>query len=108
MKKSINFHDFEQAFQKIRPDNFSYEGLLVLWDYLERYEDTTGIEIELDVIAFCCKYTEDTWLRIADNYSIPLDHCDDDDEKMDEVERFLENRTTLCGEVPDGFVYAAF
>ena len=108
MKKSINFHDFEQAFNKLRPDNFSDEGLEVLWDYFESFEYSTGIEIELDVIAFCCEYTEDTWQNIADNYSIPLDHCDDDEEKINEVERFLENHTILCGEVSDGFVYADF
>jgi hypothetical protein len=41
-----------------RPDNFSYPGLLALWEYFEEYEDSTGEEIELDVIAICCEYSE--------------------------------------------------
>ncbi len=57
MKQTINLSDFRDAFQKIRPNNFSYEGLEVLFDYLEECEQG-GEELELDVIALCCDYTE--------------------------------------------------
>lgn len=41
-----------------REDQFTHEGLGVLYDYLEGYEEDTGCGIELDVIALCCEYTE--------------------------------------------------
>lgn len=58
MKQSVNFSMFVDAFRSVRPDNFSYEGLEVLFDYFESYEEETGHEIELDVIAICCEYSE--------------------------------------------------
>ena len=43
---------------KIRKNNFSYEGLNALYNYLIDYEEDTGEETELDVIGLCCDYTE--------------------------------------------------
>jgi len=58
MKTTVNQTDFIDAFKKLRPDNFSYDGLVALYDYLDDFEEDTDEEIELDVIAFCCDYTE--------------------------------------------------
>lgn len=58
MKQTINLYNFRDAFQAMRPNNFSYEGLRALFEYLEDLEDDTGEEIELDVIAICCDFTE--------------------------------------------------
>lgn len=60
MKQTINETDFIDAFNRIRPENFSYEGLQKLFEYLEQLEQDTGEELELDVIAICCDYTEST------------------------------------------------
>ena len=48
--------DFISAFKSIRPDNFSYEGLKALYGYFEELSEDQNIE--LDVIAICCDYTE--------------------------------------------------
>ena len=58
MIQTINEYQFADAFKSIRPDHFSYEGLKALYDYLEDYEDSTGEQIELDVIGLCCEYVE--------------------------------------------------
>ena len=59
MKITINEYQFEQAFRDAgRGDNFSYAGLQALFEYLQSYEDDGGEEIELDVIALCCEFTE--------------------------------------------------
>ena len=58
MKQTINFSQFYDAFQAIRPENFSHEGLHALYDWLEDYADDTGEDYELDVIALCCDFTE--------------------------------------------------
>jgi len=58
MKKTIGFYEFRNEFDSVRPDNFTYEGLSALYDYLTEYEESTGEEFELDVIALCCDFTE--------------------------------------------------
>ena len=58
MKEYVSLNTFMDRFNAIRPDNFSYEGLKALYEYLEQYEEDVGEEIEFDVIALCCDYTE--------------------------------------------------
>ena len=41
-----------------RDNQFSYEGLEALYNYIEDYEESCDTETELDVIALCCEYTE--------------------------------------------------
>jgi hypothetical protein len=114
MKTTVSKYDFERAFVDAdRKENFSYEGLGLLFDYLEEYEDSTGEEVELDVIALCCDYAEETVSDIARNYSIDLSHLDAEDDDyedqcIDAVRDYLENNTQLVGETATGFVYAVF
>ena len=59
MKITVTEADFKQAFRNHdRQENFTWEGLSALFDYLEDFERDTGEEIELDVIELCCEYTE--------------------------------------------------
>jgi hypothetical protein len=59
MKQTVNEWDFIEAFRQAgREENFTREGLSALFKEFEDFEDSTGEEIELDVIAICCDYTE--------------------------------------------------
>ena len=59
MNQNIGFCQFTDAFRDHdRQEQFSYDGLKALYDYLIQYEDDTGESIELDVIALCCDYVE--------------------------------------------------
>jgi len=59
MYQSVNSWDFSEAFRQAgREDNFSRDGLEKLFEYLEEYEEETGEQIELDVVAICCEYSE--------------------------------------------------
>ena len=59
MIRRINQYDFIDAFKKMgRENNFSYNGLVALYEYLEMLEDDTGQSYYLDVIALCCEYRE--------------------------------------------------
>ena len=49
MKRTINDHDFIDAFQGTYKDQFSYEGKMALYEYLTQLEEDTGFEMELDV-----------------------------------------------------------
>lgn len=114
MKTTVSRYDFERAFiDADRKENFSYEALGLLFDYFEDYEEQTGEEIELDVIAICCDYSEDTVQDIARNYSIDLSDLDPEEDDYEEqcteaVRDYLNDNTQLVGETSTGFVYLTF
>ena len=58
MKKTVTLNDFCDSFTESYKDNFSYEGKVALFNYLEEQERDIGEEMELDPIAFCCDFTE--------------------------------------------------
>jgi len=77
MKQSVNMYDFERAFKNFERDNFSYDGLKALFEYLEEYEEDTGEEVELDVIALCCDYMEyDSLNEYNDDYGTKYSEID--------------------------------
>lgn len=85
MKTTVSFCDFTDAFLKMgRENSFSYEGKRALFDYLEQYEQDTGEEIELDIIALCCEYTE-------------YENLEEYNSRYDEVESIeeIEDKTTV-------------
>ena len=106
-----NVNQFREAFRLAgRSDQFSYEGLEVLFDYLDNLSEDTGESIELDVIALCCDYYESSIEELINNYNIDLSEVDEDDQDsvIEVVREYLEANTSVCGEVDGGFVYAAF
>jgi hypothetical protein len=58
MKQTVYLEDFRRAFESTRPKQFSYDGLIALYNYFEQLEDDIGEELDLDVIAVCCDYCE--------------------------------------------------
>jgi hypothetical protein len=109
MKTTISRYDFERAFVDAgRKENFSYEALGLLFDYFEEYEESTGSEIELDVISICCEYSEDNFSDIASNYSIDLEGLEGE-ERIEAIVDYLNDHTTVVGLVNDEtIVYACF
>ncbi len=106
MYQSVSFNEFRDAFRHAgRLDQFSSEGMRVLFEHLEQLEEDTGEPIELDVIALCCEWYESSAAEIAENYITTADLNPSD---MDAVEAWLQDRTQVAGRVGDGFVYAAF
>ena len=105
-----NVYQFREAFRLAgRMDQFSYEGLEVLFDYLEEYSESTGEPVELDVVALCCEYYELSIQELIDNYNIDVSDADGDEDEIELiVKEYLQESTSLCGEVMGGFVYAAF
>jgi len=86
-----------------RNSQFSYEALGLLFDY---FEDVAP-EMELDVVAICCDYTEDTIKNIADSYLIDIAGLTSRGQ-LEAVQDFLQDNTQLIGETPFGFLYANF
>ena len=108
MKQSITFSQFVDAFHAHnRYDSFGYDGLRVIFDYLESYEQDTGEEIELDVIAICCDYNMMSFEDIVKEYRIDASDVDADD--LEEyVLDYLNNQTMVLGQCADGVVFQCF
>ena len=95
MKQSINMYDFERAFKNFERDNFSYDGLKALFEYLEEYEEDTGEEVELDVIALCCDYME---------YDSLKEYNDDYGTKYSEIDAIQDDTTLIKIDGGNGFI----
>ena len=99
MYQKINFSDFVTAFRTHgRQDQFSYDALRVLFDYLEELEDDTDKPIELDVIALCCEYTEASVAEIIASYDVDIPADSDEDAERLAVLEYLRDHTTVIGE----------
>ncbi len=93
----INQSEFRDAFLRMdRNTNFSYEGLGALYEYLDDRELETNVE--LDVIALCCEYTEyDNLKELQENY--------DNIESMDDLR---DHTTVIEIEGSEGFIIQDF
>lgn len=105
MEKTVSKSDFRDAFRTYeRQDNFSYEGLGALFDYIEELDESCDTETELDVIAICCEYTEhETAHKAASEYfdyeGMHFDEEGNETETVEEVEQkaleYLQDRTQV-------------
>lgn len=110
MKMTLTYNDFERAFRDYdRYKDFGRDALEALWEYLEEYEESTGEEIELDVLALCCDYGAYDYLNIAEEFD-DLVEREEYEEYEDYTERVLEEleRTTSVIRYPGGAVIGTF
>jgi len=98
MKTTIDTaSQFRDAFHHAsRGDNFSYEALGLLFDYLEELDP----DMELDIIAICCEYSESTLAEIMESFSL---------ENEDMVVDYLADNGRYIGTTDTGsIVYQQF
>lgn len=98
MKMEITQSGFMDAFSRHgREDSFSYDGLRVLYDYLE---ENYGEDYELDVVALDCEWSEyDSAVEAAkDIYDW---EPDDEDDQEKEALGYMEDRGSVIP-VPGG------
>ena len=102
MYQTINKSQFRDAFKTMgRADQFSYDALGMLFDYFE----DTATDAELDVIAICCAYSENSLEYIADQYDIDIGGFDDgSDAVLDAVLEYLNEKTQVIGVTDAGAV----
>lgn len=106
MHITVDSSMFIDAFRRMgRENQFSREALGALFNYLEEYEQDTGEDLELDVVALCCDFTEyETAVKAvadyygftseleAEEYNSPEDF---EEAREDEAREWLEDRTTV-------------
>ena len=106
MKTTISLCDFRNAFiQAGRSNQFSYDGLEIIFKYIEDVEDSCGQEFELDVIAICCEYSEDSVENIAKASRLDIP---DDGNEHNNVLDYLHDEGVLIGSSQSGIVYRQF
>ncbi len=58
MKKTLNTNQIADALRNDQNANWSWAGARALAEYLEELEEETGTEMELDIVAIRCDYSE--------------------------------------------------
>ena len=64
MKTTLNTYDVARELMNDSNAAWSRAGALALAEYLEEYEESTGEELELDVVAIRCDFSE--WTDFED------------------------------------------
>ena len=100
MKKTISKGEFIDEFRNwdTYKENFSIGGLMALYDYLVEYEECIGGEVELDVVALCCEYSEyESANEAAKQYNGAVEASKDFDDEDREAAAlaWLEDQTTV-------------
>lgn len=69
MKKTMTTYEVAHELFQDKNANWSYNGAFALANYLQEYEESTGEELELDVVAIRCEFSEYSSLESwADEY----------------------------------------
>lgn len=105
LTKASFINTFQQSSRK---DQFSYEALEAIFDYLEECSNDSGENVEFDIVSICCDWAEMSWNEIASSYDVDLSQCTHDDERIGEVEDFLCKNTQYCELSNGSFVYLQF
>lgn len=101
---SVNETLFIDMFRKYnRIDNFTYQGLQELFNYLDNLADDIGEPIELDVIGLCCEYYEGNAQDIVNDCKSELEEAislaDDYGQTVDDiVSEYLQDQGVLISE----------
>ncbi len=107
MKQEISLSQFRDSFRDMgREKSFSYEGLEALYNY---YEEVSP-DMELDVIAIDCEFSEYASALEAEHdrhYGIDFEDCGDSEERETVALEYFGNHTTLLT-FEGGIIIGAF
>ena len=98
MKITVTQSMFFEQFKRIRYEQFSNAALGALFAHFEEIEQCSGEEMEFDVIAICCDWTEyNSALEAAESYGFKAGGSDDERADMNEraALEFLTDETTV-------------
>lgn len=116
MKQTLSTQQIADALKRDENANWSWQGSLALAEYLEQYEEDTGEELELDVVAIRCDYSEFTSLQDwALEYfgkdwrsELGIDDDQDDDAEIDDAIRTHINDNGQLIEFKGGIIVSSF
>ena len=103
--------DIAKAWNRL--DNFGYHGWQKLFDYMEEMSYMMGKDIELDIVAWCCDFS--MYENIQDfRDAFHMDLTDeewnekDNEEKLEAIEEFLQDNTSVVCCEEDCIIFQVF
>jgi hypothetical protein len=108
MKTTVTSYQFVESFRLCgRETQFTRPALFALFDYLEDYEDSFGVELELDPVGICCEWAEyPSALKAANDFGFK-EVCGNDTDCEPEALEWLRNQTQVV-EFDGGIVIQLF
>jgi hypothetical protein len=109
MKQTVTEYQFVDSFRHAgRESQFTVPARRALFEYLEEYEDSCGVELELDPVGICCEWSEHSSAReAAEEYGFEPDDDDDDDAREKSALEWLREQTQVV-EFDGGIVVQSF
>lgn len=110
-------HVVQLAIDYGRLEQFGYKGWRLLAEAMENLSDEIGENTEVDIIGWCCEYSHassaDAAFEELQHYSEwNIHQCSweemDDDAKLEVVEGFLQENTSLMVCEDDCIIWASF
>lgn len=103
MKQTLSASEVAYQLKSDEYAGWSYNGAMALAEYLEEYEESTGEELELDVVAIRCDYSEyGSAVEAAEDYgwekpdSSAVESRDEYEESCEDAAlEWLQDRTTV-------------
>jgi hypothetical protein len=124
MKKTLNTYDIANELLADSHAAWTLAGACALAEYLEEYEESTGEELELDVVAIRCDYSEYTSLQdwaseyftneaqAADTLGLGLDMdgvtvANEEEEIEEAIREYIQDHGSLI-EFDGGYIVSTF
>jgi len=109
MKTTLSTSDIARALKSDQNAAWTWDGAKALAEYLEEYEESTGEEMELDVCAIRCDFSEFSSLEAwASDYGMQEDSLDDGrEDRKDNIRSFIRDNGTLI-EFDGGVIVSSF
>ena len=98
--QTVNPSDlYHMACRMDRGDSFGYAGWNAIGEYLEDLSNDTS-DIEIDIVGICCDYNHaENAQEVFDQYETNIDPDEweemDDKEKLEAIENYLQENTSV-------------
>lgn len=108
--KTFDLQDFKREFELYnRRDQFSNQALELIFNYLNQDDYT----FQMDVIGFCCEFSERSCQDILQDYDVYADDNMTNEELAEQAREYLHDNTSLVGEYINNtdetvFIFVAF
>jgi hypothetical protein len=106
MYQLINEYQFRDAFLQndTYKNNFTYDGLTILFDWLEELAQDTGDETPFDMVSIACEFSEASPREIFDAFD-DIEPMEDDDGHWLAVREYLEDNGSYVGHTDSTIIY---
>jgi len=107
----LTLNDFINAFKQGNRDYYTYEGYIALYEYLDELSEDCGTDIEFDMIALCCEFTQyESLEELADSYNMSFteEQLKDVEGNKDEILDYFYNNTPVITCDDGSYITAEF